>query len=389
MFNIKKGEIVSIVGAGGKSTLLHFLSEKYGKDNRVLLTTTTKINYPPNYDYLFHSIDDILVMEKPLKNGIYVVAPKYKEKLSGLSNEELDKIRKYFDYIFIEADGARMKLLKGWNETEPVIYDKTTITVGVVNKKLLGSVISGENIHRVDKFCQLIGKQVGDTLEEEDFQKIIYNSKGLFKNARGRKYVYYPLENKYTHIGSYNKISAIILASGFSNRMGRNKLLLPINNLPMIEHLFKVLENLGFLEVIVVTQYERVKILAKKYGFTPIINNDATKGISESIRLGVNYADTESNLMFFNGDQPYLRKETIEKIINSRKEDSIIVPTIDGRRKSPVLFSNKFREELLQLVGDVGGRQVIQNNGDKVVEVEFKDIDDFIDIDSVEEYEKH
>jgi molybdenum cofactor cytidylyltransferase len=93
--------------------------------------------------------------------------------------------------------------------------------------------------------------------------------------------------------------------------------------------------------------------------------------------------------MFFNGDQPYLRKETIEKIINSRKENSIIVPTIDGRRKSPVLFSNKFREELLQLVGDVGGRQVIQNNGDRVVEVEFEDIDDFIDIDSVEEYEKH
>jgi molybdopterin-guanine dinucleotide biosynthesis protein A len=195
-------------------------------------------------------------------------------------------------------------------------------------------VISGGNIHRVDKFCQLIGKQVGDTLEEGDFQKIIYNSKGLFKNARGRKYVYYPLEKKYTHIGSYNKISAIILASGFSNRMGRNKLLLPINNLPMIEHLFKALENIGFLEVIVVTQYEKVKILSKKYGFTPIINNDATKGISESIRLGVNYADTKSNLMFFNGDQPYLRKETIEKIINSRKEDSIIVPTIDGRKKA-------------------------------------------------------
>ena len=51
--NLKKGDVISIVGAGGKTTLLNYLSHKYSIDNSVLMTTTTKIFTPLNYDYLY------------------------------------------------------------------------------------------------------------------------------------------------------------------------------------------------------------------------------------------------------------------------------------------------------------------------------------------------
>lgn len=189
--NLKKGDVVSIVGAGGKTTLLNHLSNKYSLDNSVLMTTTTKIFTPLNYDYLYHDINFLDILSHPLKKNLYVVAPKYNDKLSTLPIGDLKKLIKYFDYTFIEADGSKMKPLKGWNGTEPVICAETTITIGVIDLTHIGMAIDKRFIHRVELFCKLVGKKVGDILTVDDYIKIILNKDGIFKNSKGKKVIYF------------------------------------------------------------------------------------------------------------------------------------------------------------------------------------------------------
>jgi len=193
MINLKnkKGDVVSIVGAGGKTTLLNYLSNKYSGDNSVLMTTTTKIFIPLNYDYLYNNIKFLDTVSLPLKNSLYVVAPKYKDKLSSLPMKDLKTLIKYFDYTFVEADGSRMKPLKGWNESEPVICDDTTITIGVVDLTHIGKRIDKKIIHRIELFCRLVDKKEGDILTIDDYIKIILEKEGLFKNSKGKKIIYF------------------------------------------------------------------------------------------------------------------------------------------------------------------------------------------------------
>ena len=67
-------------------------------------------------------------------------------------------------------------------------------------------------------------------------------------------------------------INAIIMASGLSKRMGENKLLLKYKNIPLVEHVLKEIKKCDFNEVILVSQYEEVLNLGKKYNFKIIKN---------------------------------------------------------------------------------------------------------------------
>ncbi|MCS5421829.1 MULTISPECIES: nucleotidyltransferase family protein [Psychrilyobacter] len=183
-------------------------------------------------------------------------------------------------------------------------------------------------------------------------------------------------------------ITAIVLASGYSSRMGKNKLLLLKDNIPMVEHLFRQLSRINFHKVIVVTQYDEVDKLAESYGYISVINMTPQNGISESIKLGVKNTDADSNFMFFTGDQPFLRGEVIKKIMDISEDGCIAVPRLSGKRKSPVIFGRVYREELLKLDGDTGGKEIINKNLNSVKYLDFSGGNDFLDIDTVEEYEK-
>lgn len=190
-FKLKKGDIISIVGAGGKTTLLNYLCKKYSQDSSVLMTTTTKIFIPLNYDYLHYNLDFLNTISLPLKNNLYVVASKFKNKLSSLPLKDLKTLIKYFDYTFIEADGSNMKPLKGWNEDEPVICDDTTITIGVIDITHIGKLIDEKFIHRIELFCKLVDKKIGDIITIDDYIKIISKKNGIFKNSKGKKIIFF------------------------------------------------------------------------------------------------------------------------------------------------------------------------------------------------------
>jgi molybdenum cofactor cytidylyltransferase len=184
-------------------------------------------------------------------------------------------------------------------------------------------------------------------------------------------------------------ISAIILASGYSRRMGENKLLLKYRGKSLIAHTIEAAQKCGFAEIILIGREEKILEIGNKYGLNVIENVNAVKGISESIKLGVAHAKEAEGYMFFTADQPFLDMETIMYITTQFNEnpDCIIVPRSHGKRGNPVVFPSWFKKEFLNLQGDIGGKVIINENLDKVKFVEISEEIKLFDIDTNENFE--
>lgn len=196
------------------------------------------------------------------------------------------------------------------------------------------------------------------------------------------------------------KISAVIMASGFSKRMGENKLLLKYLGESFIENTIKKVLKSGFYEINLVTSHDEIKNIylnvletdefkkEKHCNFVITKNFNPNKGISESIKLGIKNLKSCDAYMFFTSDQPKLSVETIKYIMEKAEIDKIIIPKYNHENGSPALFGGNFRDDLLYIKGDTGGRQIVQKNKEKVEYLEIKNGEEGIDIDTQEEYRK-
>lgn len=181
-------------------------------------------------------------------------------------------------------------------------------------------------------------------------------------------------------------ISAIIMASGFSNRMGQNKLLMKYNDKFLIEHTLNIVLKCNFKKKILVTQYEEIKELGEKLNYKVIMNNSPNKGQSESIKLGVKNSPKCDGYMFFVGDQPLLNKDDIEKLVKVFKEDTnyIVIPKYKDKCGNPVIYPTIYKEQILKLEGDKGGKNIIKSS-DKIKYVDVSE-NTLFDIDNIDDF---
>jgi molybdenum cofactor cytidylyltransferase len=187
------------------------------------------------------------------------------------------------------------------------------------------------------------------------------------------------------------KINAIILASGFSKRMGCDKLMLTYKGKLIIENLVDEILKVKFNEVILIYRDEAIKKLLEDKHTYPVQNKEPEKGMSQSIKLGVSNSSACDGYMFFVGDQINLKEELISKLIKCFEKDTskIVVPLYNGERGNPVIFPVDFKEKLLQLSGDKGGRVIIDEFKERVCYINITDESLGIDVDTKEEYLKN
>ena len=188
------------------------------------------------------------------------------------------------------------------------------------------------------------------------------------------------------------KITAIILAAGFSKRFEGNKLLAVYQGKPMVMHIMEKVARQTFYEMIVVSQYEEVLKLVNeltdiKCHTKCIKNSHPEVGVSESIRLGIKACNPCDAYMFFVGDAPYIEEETIQEMMKCYKtlevkETAILCPYYKGNRGNPVIFGKDYEEELIALQGDEGGKQIIRRYPERVIQYEVKNSKELLDIDT-------
>lgn len=186
-------------------------------------------------------------------------------------------------------------------------------------------------------------------------------------------------------------ISAILLAAGESKRMGRLKPGLPLGNSTILEQSIDNLVHSRIDELIVVLGYRAQELMEKVAGrqVKTVINPDYEQGMSTSVIAGLHMVDDKAQAVLFAlADQPFIDSKIVDKLIDgfSRHSKGIVVPAYRGRRGHPVIFAVRYREELLRLRGDVGGRQIIKEHTDDVLEIPVDSESINVDIDTMSDY---
>ena len=324
---------------------------------------------------------------------------------------------KIFDYIIIEADGSRRKSIKAPASHEPVIPSLTTKMVGLIGMDCVNKKIYEENVHRADIFCSITNRKIGDVINADVIYNLITAREGIFKGTpaniekhlilnkvetKDRKKVSDRVKSKVLtnnidvniisgSMGREAKVTGIIMASGFSRRMKTDKLLLKLGDKTVLERVIDACIKSKLDEILVIYRKDEVKDIAKSYGLKVVLNKEAIKGQSESIKVGVDNIDSNTDgIMFIVGDQPLLDSETIDLLINKFKthQEQIIIPRYGENKGNPTIFPSFFKEQLAELSEDLGGKEIIEKNLKRVKYVDIKNHKAGMDMDTVSEYEK-
>ena len=133
------------------------------------------------------------------------------------------------------------------------------------------------------------------------------------------------------------KTGAVIMASGFSRRMGENKLLRKYKGITFIENTADKALEYGFDKIILVTSHKEVEQILGDFvkssnNFMIVTNKNPAFGLSESIKNGLKELRECDVCMFFTGDQPGLTLGTIKRILGRAGKDKIIIPKYRGKK---------------------------------------------------------
>lgn len=185
------------------------------------------------------------------------------------------------------------------------------------------------------------------------------------------------------------KINLILLAAGNSNRFKGNKLLTTVNNKPMYMNVVEKVLKVNFNKIILVTQYEEIKVALMEQPIQVIINNNSELGISHSVKLGIQEDLEADAYMFMVCDQPFISLESIETLIDRfiKSDKGMVSAEHKGNLGNPTIFSGKYKKELLSLEGDVGGKAVMKKHLDDLERVPIENEVEIMDIDTRKELE--
>ena len=190
---LKEREMISLIGAGGKTTLLFRLAKELRDGGaKILVTTTTKIFKPtkPHVDRMF-LVEDPNVL---LSTTSQIQAPAIigaghnvddEGKLLGLPSAWLDQLERsgQFDAILVEADGAASRLLKVPSKTDPVIPDRSQLVAWNMAIKIVGKPLQPNWVHRAERAISLLNATADTLVTRELIVRLLEHPLGCLKGV--------------------------------------------------------------------------------------------------------------------------------------------------------------------------------------------------------------
>ena len=187
------------------------------------------------------------------------------------------------------------------------------------------------------------------------------------------------------------RVAAVVLAAGRSTRMGGpNKLLAEIGGRPLVRIAAEEALASGARPVIVVAGHQGAAIEKALGGLDlRVVHNPGfANGLATSLKAGIGALPAEvDGAIVCLGDMPCVDAQLMRQLINAFAPDSgalIVVPTFEGKRGNPVLWSRRFFPDLMAIEGDVGARHLIGRYGDAVIELPVPHKGALLDVDTPE-----
>jgi molybdenum cofactor cytidylyltransferase len=174
------------------------------------------------------------------------------------------------------------------------------------------------------------------------------------------------------------RVAAVILAAGQSRRMGGgNKLVATFDGKPLVRRIAEQTLASKADPVIVVSGHRPDELAAALDGLavTIVHNPDYAEGLATSLRTGIGHVPPDaSGAIVLLADMPGIDRAVIDRLIAASEASPpprIILPTVQGKRGNPVLWSREFFPELTAISGDTGARHVLGAHEDAIERVEI------------------
>ncbi len=144
-------------------------------------------------------------------------------------------------------------------------------------------------------------------------------------------------------------LTGIVLAGGKASRIGQNKLLMPIDGIPIIHHVIGTMRRHVNRVVVVVGHYanELADALANEEVHV-IVNDKYAQGMFTSVLAGLTHAD--GDVVIVPGDTPFIQSSTYRLLLQAK--GGIRVPAYKDRRGHPIFISEPYAAMLKEEPAD-------------------------------------
>jgi probable selenium-dependent hydroxylase accessory protein YqeC len=213
---VKNGEILSLVGGGGKTAaMLAIIEELQDLGKKVLITTTTKLSAQmPHREKLVLLEDEehfISWLEgNPGSFALLATEITTDGKLVGIPAawlEKNDRLLTSWDVILVEADGSQGKPLKANLPYEPVIPANSAFVLVIIGLDVLRQPLTEKTVHRAELAAELTGTGLGEPVSPRTILALLKAEQGLLKGIRAEQKVYLVF-NKYSTVND-NQMEAL------------------------------------------------------------------------------------------------------------------------------------------------------------------------------------
>ncbi|MCB2185351.1 MAG: putative selenium-dependent hydroxylase accessory protein YqeC [Deltaproteobacteria bacterium] len=188
--------LVSLVGSGGKTTLLFGLGrELAAAGEKVVVTTTTRILAPepeqaqgPWYwEGRRPAPAEVLARATGRPPWCLANSLDPPNKLRGLSAEDARFLAGLPDlWTISEADGAGTRPLKGWATHEPVLAGVESLVVVLAGGRGLGRPLGADWVHRPGEFAAATGLALGRPVTPAAVLAVLLSSRGPLRDTPAR-----------------------------------------------------------------------------------------------------------------------------------------------------------------------------------------------------------
>ena len=182
----ESGHIVSLVGAGGKSSLLYEMANYSSSIGlNTLVATTTHIFKPNDGTYAENSEQ----VKQLWSSGSYAVVgtDTCDGKLSVLPEASFQRLLEQAELVLIEADGSKQMPVKVPETHEPVIRPECDTVIGVLGLSALNRPLK-EVCFRLEKARDFLQLGADEIFTEVHAAKILLSELGTRKNVEQRDY---------------------------------------------------------------------------------------------------------------------------------------------------------------------------------------------------------
>jgi molybdenum cofactor cytidylyltransferase len=447
---IRRHDMIALVGAGGKTTLMFRLAgELAGAGAHVVTTMTTHIfqgqmALAPAALVLQDESSLLEQLPGALADHRHVLIVGNEEveteKVQGLTPDTANRVAalSVVDAMIVEADGSRRLPFKAPAGHEPVLPSDTTIVVAIAGMDVLGHPLTAENVHRPHLIAALTGAAPGVPVTPEMIATVLAHpaggAKGTPLSARLAPFLN-KVEDDGTLAGAravarmllqspsvdsvligatasedpvrevWSRVGAVVLAAGGASRFGTLKQVLPWGGKPLVTHVVDQALGCSGINRVAVTigaGADAVRSALGEHNVLLVPVPDWAEGQSRSVKNGLNAvlgkldggqgtgAETGvfGAIIFMLADQPGVTPELLSALIQRHRETlaPVVAPRYRGQRGNPVLFDRSTFDEFSNLQGDSGARPILQARPDEIAWVDWPTPEVIQDIDTADDY---